>query len=216
MSHGVCHDIALPAVGGIADLSHHHCRRSPNVPKILRAKALEGMGRNGEAETVLREATAADSRSSEPCVALGDLLLRRGAEGDALAWYEEALQRDPDQYRAMNNIATLVARRGFDLDRAAALAARLHARYPNDPDVADTLGWTLFLQGKSEAALPLLKQAVAQKPDAVCRYHLGALLLKGGNQVAGRKELAAALRLSGAFYGAEKARGLLTGKGDKS
>lgn len=184
--------------------------------KCIRAIALGGVGRNVEAETVLRGAIAADTVSPGPCVALGDLLLQRGADGDALACYEEALRRDPDQYRAMNNVASLSARRGFDLDRSVALAARLRAKYPNDPDVADTLGWTLFLQGKSEAALPLLKQAVAQRPGPLCRYHLGAALLKSGNQAAGRKELEAALRLSGTFYGAEKARVLLTGKPDKS
>lgn len=182
----------------------------------VRAKALGGVGRTVEAETVLRDAIAADTVSPEPCVALGDMLLLRGADGDALTYYEEALRRDPEQYRAMNNIASLGARRGFDLDRAAALAARLHAKYPNDPDVADTLGWTLFLQGKSEAALPLLRQAVAQKPAPICRYHLGAVLLKSGSQVAGKKELAAALRQSGTFYGAGKAKALLTGKPDKS
>ena len=186
-------------------------KESPNDTglKLLRAEVLQRLGRMGEAETVLRAAATA-STSAAPCLALGDLLLGRGDEANATIWYEETLKRDPNQYRAMNNVATLTARSGFNLDRAAALAARLYAKSPGNPDVADTLGWTLFLQGKTGEALPLLKLAVTKKPGTpLHHYHLGAALLKNGNQTAGRKELEAALRLSGTFYGAEKARALL-------
>ena len=186
-------------------------KESPNDTglKLLRAEVLQRLGRMGEAETVLR-AVATTSTSAAPCLALGDLLLGRGDEANAIIWYEEALKRDPNQYRAMNNVATLTARSGFNLDRAAALAARLYAKSPGNPDVADTLGWTLFLQGKTGEALPLLKLAVTKKPGIPQhRYHLGAALLKNGNQSAGRKELETALRLSGSFYGADKARALL-------
>jgi Flp pilus assembly protein TadD len=68
----------------------------------------------------------------------------------------------------------------------------------------------LFQQGKIGEALPFLKQAVTGMPDnPVHRYHLGAAFLKSGNQVAGRKELETALRISGTFEGAAKARALL-------
>ena len=178
--------------------------------KLLRADALVGLGRTADAEGVLRSAATAAPNSAPPCMALADLLLLRGEQRDAIAWYEEALKRDPDEFRAMNNVATLTSRSGFNLDRAANLAARLYAHSPDNPDVADTLGWTLFLQGKTGEALPLLKQAAAQKPASpLHHYHLGAALMKNGNQAAGKNELAGAFRLSGNFYGADKARALL-------
>ena len=178
--------------------------------KLLRAGALEGLGRAADAEAVLRSAAGAAPNSADPCMALGDLLLRRGDQRAAVTWYEEALKRDPEQFRAMNNIATLTARSGRDLNRAATLAARLYAKYPANPDVADTLGWTLFLLGKTGEALPLLKQAVARKPESpLHHYHLGAALMKYDNQAVGKKELETALRISGTFYGADKARALL-------
>ncbi len=187
-------------------------QESPKDIKLmmLQAGALGGLGRLAEAETALRAAANVASTSSEPYMALGDLQLERGDQRAAIISYEEALKRNPDEYRAMNNIATLTARSGFNLDRAAALAARLYAKSPDNPDVADTLGWILFLQGKTGEALPLLKQAVAKKPGSpLHHYHLGSALLKGGNQAAGRKELEVALRISGDFYGADKARALL-------
>ena len=113
----------------------------------------------------------------------------------------------------MNNIATLTAEHGFDLARAASLASRLYMKHPRSATVADTLGWTLFLQGKADLALPLLKQGVAGIPgNPLHRYHLGASLMKVGKQGAGRKELAEALRISGTFDGAARARALLRGE----
>ena len=110
----------------------------------------------------------------------------------------------------MNNVATLTARSGFNLNRAATLAARLYANSPGNSDVADTLGWTLFLQGKTSEALSLLKQAVTQKPESpLHHYHLGAALIKNGNQAAGKNELTGAFRISGTFYGADNTRVLL-------
>ncbi len=141
---------------------------------------------------------------------IGSTVLERGDQQAAIFWYEEALKRDPEQYQAMNNVATLTARSGFNLNRAATLAARLYAKYGDNPDVADTLGWTLFLQGKTGEALPLLKQAVTQKPGSpLHHYHLGAALMKSGEPAAGKIQLAGALRSSGTFYGADRARALL-------
>ena len=187
-----------------------------NTPlKIMQAEALEGLGRSAEAETTLQAAATADTVSPAPCFALGDLRMGRGDYIAALKGYEEALKRAPESDLAMNNIASLTAEHGFDLERAATLASRLYAKHPKDPAVADTLGWTLYRQGKVEQALPLLKQGVAGMPgNPLHRYHLGVALLKSGNQIAGRKELEASLRISGTFDGAAKARALLSGKSE--
>ena len=83
--------------------------------------------------------------------------MSRRAYRSALAAYEEVLKRDPENTLAMNNIASLSVEHGFDLARAATLAARMYAKYPQEPVVADTLGWVLCSQrGTLEQALPLL------------------------------------------------------------
>ena len=72
------------------------------------------------------------------------------------------------------------------------------------------LGWTLFRQGKIDTALPLLRQATVGMPgNPLHHYHLGVALLKNGQQDAGKKELAAALRISSTFDGAPQARDLM-------
>jgi cytochrome c-type biogenesis protein CcmH/NrfG len=185
--------------------------------KIMQGTALDGLGRSEEAVKVLQAAATADPASAAPQIALGDQHMRHGEFIAALEAYDEALRRDPNSEKAMNNIASLTAEHGFDFERAAALASRLYAKHPKDPTVADTLGWTLFRQGKTRDAVPLLKQAVTGMPgNPVHRYHLGAALLQEGYQAAGRKELETALRISGNFDGAAKARALLAGKVEKS
>jgi len=182
--------------------------------RFLQAQTLLELGRPAEAENMLRTTAAANPASPDPHIVLGDLLIRCGNYPGALKAYEEALKRNPDNDQVMNSIASLNSDHGYDLERSAALAARLHAKYPLDPAVADTLGWTLFLQGKLEQALPLLRQGVDGMPgNPMNRYHLGAALIKVGETAVGRKELEMALKLSKEFDGAAKARELLGGKG---
>ena len=177
------------------------------------ARSQTGLKRYADAEATLRYAAGIDPASPVPLIALGDLQVRRGSFQAALVTYEEALLRDPDNDVLLNNIACLSADHGFDLERAATLAARMYAKYPGDPAPADTLGWVLFNQGKLAQALPLLRFAAGGMPrNPTHRYHYGAALLKDGQTEAGRKELAAALQLSGGFDGAEKARTLLEGR----
>jgi cellulose synthase operon protein C len=177
---------------------------------LLLAKSRIGLGEYAKAETALQGAAAATPSSATPFILRGDLRMSRGNFQDALASYEEALQRDPDNSVVMNNIASLSVEHGFDLARAATLAARMYAKYPRDPAVADTLGWVLHNQGKRNEALPLLQFAATGSPDnPVHRYHYGAALVKNGQTAAGRKELEAALKLSRGFDGAGRAQTLL-------
>jgi tetratricopeptide (TPR) repeat protein len=178
--------------------------------QVLLARALDGQGRTGDAVALLEATVNRDTLSPEPPLALGDLRYGKGEYLPALKWYEEALKRSPDNVPAMNNIALLIADHGYELERAADLAARLYTRYPKDPAVVDTMGWVLFKQGKLDQALPLLRFAATGAPNnPVHRYHYGAALLKVGQTAAGRKELETALRISGNFDGVDKARALL-------
>jgi tetratricopeptide (TPR) repeat protein len=182
--------------------------------QVLLARAMDGLGRTADAVALLEATAARDTLSPEPLMAQGDLRFGKGEYLTALKNYEEALQRSPDNVAAMNNIALLIADHGYELDRAFELASRLYTRYPKDPAMVDTMGWVLFKQGKLDQALPLLRFAAQGAPNnPVHRYHYGAALLKVGQGAAGRKELETALKLSGDFDGAVKARALLGRRG---
>lgn len=180
--------------------------------KIMLAHVQSGEGKDAAAVATLQAVAAQDTVSPLPLVALGDLRVRTGEYVAALQSYEEALKRSPDHAPAMNNIALLIADHGYELDRAAELAARLYTKHPKDPAVVDTMGWVLFKQGKLDQALPLLRFAATGAPgNPAHRYHYGMALLKVGQTAAGRKELEAALKISGNFDGAAKAKAALGG-----
>lgn len=201
----------LQAYGEVLQVTEAGLKKSPNELSLkqARALALELLGRVTEAEAALRK-LATETTSPEPHLALGDLKVRRGEYIAALKEYEEALKQSPNHERAMNNFACLNAEHGFDMERSAPLAALLYAKHPREAAVADTLGWTLFRQGKIDEALPLLRQATEGMPgNPIHHYHLGVALLKSGRHSAGKRELSEALKISGTFDGAAKARELL-------
>jgi tetratricopeptide (TPR) repeat protein len=180
---------------------------------LLLARSLSGVGKSSEALAVLQRAVARDRTGTAILLQMGELQVQRGEFVPAMMSYEEVLKRSPNDMVAMNNIALLIADHGYELDRAEVLASALYTKNPKNPGVMDTMGWVLFKQGKQEKqeqALALLQLAVAGAPNnPVHHYHYGAALLKAGDGAGGRREMAAALKISGNFDGAARARVLL-------
>ena len=88
----------------------------------------------------------------------------------------------------VNNLAWVAGERG--LPDARALAERAYVLSPN-PETADTLGWIMARTGDAAAAVPLLKQAAAQRgtPDPAAAYRLSYAL----NATGAKQEALAAL-----------------------
>jgi len=58
--------------------------------------------------------------------------------------------------------------------RALAMLEKANALAPNQPAIADSLGWAYFRRGEADRALPLLESAGAAAPaDAEIAEHLG-------------------------------------------
>ena len=67
---------------------------------------------------------------------------------------------------------------------------------PDDPNVADTLGWILCEQGNPEWSLTYLQQSAVKLPEnAEVQYHLGMVQYKLGNPEAAKEALDKALKL---------------------
>ena len=119
--------------------------------------------------------------------------LRRKGSVDATIAQYEALRTSEDPV-VLNNLAWLYMERGDD--RAIETAEAAIALAPDDPDIADTMGWILVQSGQPEKAVPLISLSVRARPaDGTFRYHLGVAHLEAGNLSAGRAELEEALRL---------------------
>ena len=83
---------------------------------------------------------------------------------------------------------------------------------PEDPNVADTLGWIYYQKGLIDMSYPLVSDASKLLgKSAVVRYHHGMVLSKKGKTKEAAAELKAALALDAGFPGAEDAKKALAG-----
>ena len=180
---------------------------------ILKASAQEALGRIDAATATLLAAAGKDLKSPAPYLYLGDMQQRLKEYGAAVASYEEALKRSPNEVGAANNIAMLLTDHIIGQsgrERAYGLATRLHQIYPDNPLYADTLGWVLFTQGHIDQGLELLRRAAQQMPTELqVHYHLGAALYKKGDFAGAGRELATALGPKKDFDGADQARNMM-------
>lgn len=113
---------------------------------------------------------------------LANLYLANGKPDEAIVHYEKVLQEKDDFIPAMNNLAFLYAEESGDLDRALDLATRVYKKLPDNPDIADTLGWVYVMKGVFSQAEPYLKQAMDGRPDNPSILYHVAMLRYGQRQ----------------------------------
>jgi len=129
----------------------------------------------------------------------------------AAGWYEKVLAVSTNSPVAMNNLAYLYSERLGQLDKAHELAQRARDLRPNDPSVADTLGWILFKRGEYGKALQLIKES-AEKLDSEpeIQYHLGAAHYRLGEEDMARLALQRAVESKREFPGKDEAARMLS------
>lgn len=99
---------------------------------------------------------------------------KQGDYAKARDTYEKLLALDPNSVPALNNLAYLYSEKFNDLNRAGELARKAHDLAPNDPSVADTLGWIVYRQGNYQTAAELLQNSVAKMGDnPEVQFHFG-------------------------------------------
>jgi tetratricopeptide (TPR) repeat protein len=117
---------------------------------------------------------------------LGVLYELSGDRTRAIERYEEAIRLEPELAEAKNNLAYIYADSGENLDRALSLAQDAKEILPDNPSVADTLGWVLYKRGVPSAAIGYLKEAeAATDPNdaslGVVRFHLAQAYVANGD-----------------------------------
>lgn len=147
----------------------------------------------------------------------------RGNYEAALQNYQKALQLNPHQAIAANNIGWIYSEQGRgNLDEAAALVQPLTEKFPNEGAYADTLGWIFHKKGANELAIAQLRRAVAidereaaqtgRAFNPAYRVRLGTVLAAKGDRANARREVETALKNSRAMSPTEieQAKNLLT------
>jgi tetratricopeptide (TPR) repeat protein len=97
------------------------------------------------------------------------------------------IELKPDHHHAYNALGYSLAERNQRLPEARALIAKAVELAPNDPFIADSLGWVEFRLGNHAQALLHLKRAYASRPDTEIAAHLGEVLWATGERDEARR-----------------------------
>lgn len=138
------------------------------------------------------------SRETQISVELQLLVIEEEA-GDypsAIQHCRRILELEPDNIKALSDLAELLVNSSNQMDEALKLAQRGKEVAPENPYVTDTLGWVLYRKGLYTLALQHFEYAASSK-DAIGIHkgHLALAYFKLGRQREGKLNLDAALKL---------------------
>jgi tetratricopeptide (TPR) repeat protein len=143
------------------------------------------------------QASNADPHNSAAVLNTAMLLESLGKKKEALAAYNKVIGIDPENPLAMNNLAFMNAQEGVNLDQAMTFAEKAKQRFPNSPDVSDTLGYVYYQKNLNTQALQIFKDLVeAHQNNPTFHFHLAMALQKSGDKGAARDEARKALQFS--------------------
>jgi putative PEP-CTERM system TPR-repeat lipoprotein len=197
--------------GQAADAYRQAMRLQPAAPYVVRLHAmLNEAGKASEGDAVAAQWIRENPKDVFVRMYLADLELRDKDYRGAAKLYKEVTEVQPSNALAMNNLAWALN----ELKDPAALAAaeRALSLAPNNPAVADTLGWVLFTRGETKRGIELLRKASAAAPGAAeIRVHLAKALIKTGDSAGARKELDAVVAMGEGNPARSEAEALLKG-----
>jgi Flp pilus assembly protein TadD len=158
----------------------------------------------------LLEVIKTNPKSTSALTLAGMIYKQQGDIQKAREMYEQALAADSTSVVATNNLAIIYSEDLGDIDKALDMAYKARSQAPDDPSIADTLGWILYKKGKFEWALPPLQASALKLPSSPeIQYHLGMTYYKIGKLEDARKALQQALAINDKFSGAEEAKKML-------
>jgi Flp pilus assembly protein TadD len=121
--------------------------------------------------------------------------------------YQKALEIQPDNPLASNNLAYVILEQGGNVDVAFAMAQTARRLLPDNPNSADTLGWAFYHKHVYTSAINMFKEAVNKEPDNVLfNFHLGLAYAKSGQAALARQQLNRVVKLQPDFPDAEQLR----------
>ena len=121
--------------------------------------------------------------------------------------YENFLSVAPNLPLALNNLAVLYSTQLGQLDKAYDLAQKAREAVPNEPSIADTLGWIMFKKGDYGNALRLLRESAGKLPDLPeAQFHVGMAHYMSGEEEPARLALQKAVDAPSDFPGKDEAR----------
>jgi Flp pilus assembly protein TadD len=173
--------------------------------KNSEAMAKLGMVQNERGATDQALQTYLDGSKSNPkeitfYLLAGGIYERKQDWDHAKQQYQKALEIQPDNPLASNNLAYVMLQQGGNVDIAFRMAQTARRQLPDNPNSADTLGWAFYHKHVYTSAINLFKEAVKKEPDnALFNYHLGLAYAKTGQAGLAKQQLDRVVKLKPNF-----------------
>ncbi len=152
-----------------------------NSQLVLAQYTAATLAKEPQPEKVVQDWVAKNPGDINAVTVLAENYQRAGNTSGATALYEASLAKAPDNVVLLNNLAMIYS--ATDLNKAADYAGRAYKAAPKAAAIADTYGWVLFKQGKTDQALAPLREAAKGLPNnAEVQYHLAAVLVAKGEK----------------------------------
>jgi predicted Zn-dependent protease len=178
------------------------------------AQLMVNSGQSANAIGAWEQWTKAHPGNAGGFAILGTLEESRGNSQKAEEYYKKALQIQPDEFVANNNLACLMLKNGENVDVALTLAQTARRTRQDSPNVADTLAWAYFYKGTYAFARDLLEDATKKEPNsATMQYHLGMVYSKLRDKSNAALHLKKAISLDPKSQAAKDAQAALAGLG---
>jgi tetratricopeptide (TPR) repeat protein len=135
----------------------------------------------------------------------------------AKAMYQKALEIQPDNALASNNLAYVLLQQGGNVDVALAMAQTARRGLPESSNAADTLGWAYFQKGVYQSAIQMFQESLRLNEkrgagdDPAVHYHLAMAYEKLNQITQARQQLERVLKISPNNTEARKALSELRG-----
>jgi predicted Zn-dependent protease len=186
------------ATGDLDGAAQHYrglAKQGNREAALKLADVLSRAGNDVEAKRVLQDHLSAHPNDFGAELAMAGLVLKAGNTEASIARYSALNAKHADSPVVLNNLAWLFYEAKDP--RATEMARRAFELAPQNPQVADTLGWILLQQdsGATEA-VKLLESAAGAKPgDATIHYHLAVAYEKLNRRTEARRAVDRSLEL---------------------
>ena len=136
-------------------------------------QALNAQGSTDQAIATFQQSLKDNPNEISFYILLGELYEGQKNWESAKQMYQKALQIQPANPIASNNLAYVMLQTGGNVDVAISLAQTARRLMPDSPNAADTLGWAYYQKGLYPTAIDLFKEALKKMPnDPTFQDHL--------------------------------------------
>lgn len=159
-----------------------------NRPLVLRDFSARVKGGVGQPQHLVQQWLKNHPEDGYMRTVLANWYLQKHDMDSAAREYQQAIASNPNDPGALNNLAWIYSQQNNP--KARKLASKAYKLAPDNPSIADTLGWIDLKSGHHEKALKLLIKAAHEAPQSrTAHYHLAVAQARTGHKREARKTL---------------------------